>query len=154
LLASPSVLAQIAARLGRLKTAWSTLSYETGQALGNMADDHPLLKSARSGRRCDSPAIARRNPGGDKGVEWTCAVQSDRIRTLKSNTKSIQGRFGALATMRAEYSNLVTADETAQRDAASGRAADSGRSPAPAGGGRSAQPDQSRRQSDGWHADR
>lgn len=109
LLASPSVLLKSQPALGRLKDGLVDAQLRTGQALGSMAEDHPLVKSARSAEEAIRQQLHDEIKTAIRGVNVDLRVQSDRIRSLEEQHQSVQGRFGTLAALRAEYANLVTA---------------------------------------------
>src|SRR5262249_51221274 len=109
LLASPSVLLKSQPALGRLKDGLVDAQLRTGQALGSMEDDHPLVKSAHAAEEAIRQQLHDEIKVAIKGVGVDLRVQSDRIRSLEEQYQAIQNRFSSLAALRAEYANQVTA---------------------------------------------
>ncbi len=81
----------------------------TGQTLGAMSDAHPLVRAARAAEDAIRRQLHQEIDVAIKGIEVDMRVNADRIRALESQDAEIQQRFGRLASVRAEYSNLVAA---------------------------------------------
>jgi polysaccharide biosynthesis transport protein len=109
LLASTSVLLKSQPALGRLKDGLVDAQLRTGQLLGTMSEEHPLVRSGRAAEQAIRQQLHDELSVAIKGVELDMRVSADRIRGLEQQNSAIQGRFGRLAAMRAEYANLVTA---------------------------------------------
>lgn len=109
LLASPSVLLKSQPALGRLKDGLVDAQLRTGQTLGTMSENHPLVKSARAAEQAIRDQLHNEIAVAIQGVEVDLRVNADRIQALAEQNAAIQARFGKLATVRAEYANLVAA---------------------------------------------
>jgi succinoglycan biosynthesis transport protein ExoP len=109
LLASTSVLLKSQPALGRLKDGLVDAQLRTGQLLGTMSESHPLVQSGRAAERAIRQQLHDELSVAIKGVELDLRVNADRIRGLEEQNRAIQDRLGRLATVRAEYANLVTA---------------------------------------------
>jgi len=129
LLASPSVLLKSQPALGRLKDGLVDAQLRTGQLLGNMGPEHPLVKSARAAEDAIRQQLHDEIQTAIRGVEVDSRVNADRIRSLEEQFASVQDRLNRLASVRAEYANLVTATKnrtetlkTAEHELAEARA--------------------------------
>jgi succinoglycan biosynthesis transport protein ExoP len=109
LLASPSVLLKSQPALGRLKDGLVDAQLRTGQALGTMSQDHPLVQAAHAAEQAIGEQLHDEIGVAIRGIEVDLRVNADRIRALEEQNSAIQGRLGRLATVRAEYANLVAA---------------------------------------------
>ncbi|MBI3838935.1 MAG: hypothetical protein HY288_13520 [Planctomycetia bacterium] len=108
LLASTSVLLKSQPALGRLKDGLVDAQLRTGQLLGTMSEDHPLVQSGRAAEQAIRQQLHDELSVAIKGVELDLRVNADRIRGLEEQNISVQDRLGRLAAVRAEYANLVT----------------------------------------------
>ena len=109
LLAAPSALLKSQPALGRLKDGLVDAQLRTGQTLGAMSDAHPLARAARAAEDAIRRQLHEEIDVAIQGVEVDQRVNADRIRMLESQDAEIQQRFARLASVRAEYSNLVAA---------------------------------------------
>ncbi len=109
LLASPSVLLKSQPALGRLKDGLVDAQLRTGQLLGTMSADHPSVKAARAAEQAIRDQLHNEIGVAIQGVEVELRVNADRIQALEEQQATIQDRFNRLASMRAEYANLVAA---------------------------------------------
>jgi uncharacterized protein involved in exopolysaccharide biosynthesis len=129
LLASPLVLLKSQPALGRLKDGLVDAQLRTGQLLGAMGENHPLVRGARAaeqairGQTHDEIAVAV------QGIEADMMINQQRIETLQQQEAALAARFGRLGAVRAEYANLVSSTKnrsetlkTVEHDLAEARA--------------------------------
>ena len=109
LLAAPSVLLKSQPALGRLKDGLVDAQLRTGLVQGAMADAHPLVRAARAGEDAIRQQLHDEIAVAIKGVEVDLRVNGERIRDLEAQEATIQKRHAQLASVRANYANLVTA---------------------------------------------
>lgn len=109
LLASPGVLLKAQPALGRLKDGLVDAQLRTGQLLGTMSEEHPLVAGGRAAEEAIRNQLHDEISVAIRGVEVDLRVNADRMRDLESQFASRQARFGRLAAVRAEYANLVAA---------------------------------------------
>jgi uncharacterized protein involved in exopolysaccharide biosynthesis len=133
LLASPSVLLKSQPALGRLKDGLVDAQLRTGQALGTMSENHPLAQSARAAEQAIRNQLHAEMIVAIQGVEADLRVNADRVQALEQQSATIQNRLETLATVRAEYANLVAAAKSrsetlkaVERDLAEARASQAG----------------------------
>ena len=112
LLASTSVLLKSQPALARLKDGLVDAQLRTGQALGTMSQDHPLVQAAHAAEQAIGDQLHDEIGVAIRGIEVDLRVNADRIRSLEEQNSAIQARLGRLATVRAEYANLVTATKS------------------------------------------
>jgi uncharacterized protein involved in exopolysaccharide biosynthesis len=105
LLASPSVLLKSQPALARLKDGLVDAQLRTGQALGTMSLEHPLVLGARESERAIREQVHDEIGAATEGVEADLRVGTERIRALEAQKSAIQDRLSRLAGLRAEYSN-------------------------------------------------
>lgn len=109
LLASPSVLLKSQPALGRLRDGLVDAQLRTGQALGTMSDEHPVAKGARASEQAIREQLHEEISVAIRGIEADLRVSATRIRSLEQQGAEILERLARMATVRAEYSNLVAA---------------------------------------------
>ncbi len=109
LLASPSLLLKSQPALARLKDGLVDAQLRSGQALGTMSDDHPLVKGAREAERVIREQVHDEISLAIKGVEADLQVGADQIKATEAQIIEAQARLSRLADMRAEYANLSDA---------------------------------------------
>ncbi len=112
LLASPNLLLKSQPSLGRLKDGLVDSQLRTGQALGSMSEDHPIAKAARAAEQAIRDQVHTEINVAIRGVEADLVMNADHIRALEVQSEAIQKRLETLASVRAEYANLVTATKT------------------------------------------
>ncbi len=109
LLASPGVLLKAQPALGRLKDGLVDAQLRTGQLLGTMSQDHPLVQGALAAEHAIRQQLHDEISVAIQGVEVDLRVNAERMRDLDEQYQARQARFARLADVRAEYANLVTA---------------------------------------------
>jgi uncharacterized protein involved in exopolysaccharide biosynthesis len=109
LLAAPSVLLKSQPALGRLKDGLVDAQLRSGQALGTMSEDHPMVRGAREAERVIREQLYGEIAVAIQGVQADLHVGADRIQLLEQQVKAIQQRLTRLIDLRAEYANLADA---------------------------------------------
>jgi succinoglycan biosynthesis transport protein ExoP len=109
LVASPSVLLKAQPGLGRLKDGLVDAQIKTGILLGTMSELHPTVLGAKQAEQAIRNQLHDEISVAIAGVEVDQRINADRIRALEDKQVELQARFKRLASVRAEYSNLVTA---------------------------------------------
>jgi polysaccharide biosynthesis transport protein len=129
LLASPNRLLESQPALRRLKDGLVDAQLRTAALLGPMAEAHPSVQSAKAAEQAISEHLHNELNIATRGIEVDLRVANERVRTLEAQRQAVQQRFANLATVRAEYSNLVAATrhraeilKTAQQDLSESRA--------------------------------
>lgn len=109
LLATPSTLLKSQPALARLRDGLVDAQLRSGQALGTMSEEHPLAKGARAAEQAIRDQLNEEIAVAIRGVEAEYRVNADRVNSLQKQSTAIQDRLSRLASVRAEYSNLVSA---------------------------------------------
>lgn len=109
LMAAPSLLLKSQPALARLKDGLVDAQLRSGQALGTMSEDHPMVRGAREAERVIRNQLHDEIALAIKGVEADQQVGADRIKSVESQIAEVQQRLSRLADMRAEYANLSDA---------------------------------------------
>ncbi len=109
LLAAPGLLLKAQPSLARLKDGLVDAQLRTGQALGTMSEDHPMVLGAREAERVIRAQLYDEIAVAIKGAEADLHIGADRISALESQIDAIQARLTRLVDLRAEYANLTEA---------------------------------------------
>jgi uncharacterized protein involved in exopolysaccharide biosynthesis len=109
LMAAPSLLLKSQPALARLKDGLVDAQLRSGQALGTMSEDHPMVRGAREAERVIRQQLHDEISLAIKGVEADQQVGADRIKAAEMQIAQVQDRLSRLADMRAEYANLSDA---------------------------------------------
>ncbi len=109
LLAAPGLLLKSQPALSRLKDGLVDAQLRSGQALGTMSEDHPMVRGAREAERVIREQLYKEISVAIKGAEADINIGADRIRSLEADTAAIQARLTRLVGMRAQYANLAEA---------------------------------------------
>ena len=107
LMASPMKLFEAQPALRRLKDGLVDAQIKTAQLLGALTPDHPQVIAAREAEQAIGAHLHTEITIAIKGVEVDLRVASDRVDALERQQAEVQSRFDRLASLRAEYGNLV-----------------------------------------------
>ena len=108
LIASPSVLLKAQPGLGRLKDGLVDAQIKTGTLMGTMSEQHPAVLGAKQAELAIRSQLHEEISVAIAGVEVDQRINADRIKALEAKEVELQKRFQHLASVRAEYSNLVS----------------------------------------------
>lgn len=132
LLATPNTLLVALPSVRRLKDGLVDAQLETSKLIGTMSLDHPLVQASKSAEAEISQSLHEEMAVAIKGLEVEVKLTDERLAALKKQLATDEGRLQRLASLRAEYANLVAMTEnrtalleTARRnlsDAQAGRA--------------------------------
>jgi uncharacterized protein involved in exopolysaccharide biosynthesis len=109
LLAAPSLLLKSQPALGRLKDGLVDAQLRSGQALGTMSEDHPMVRGARESERVIRQQLYGEIGIAIQGVQADLKVGADRIQLLEQQVSAIQQRLTKLIDLRVQYANLADA---------------------------------------------
>ncbi len=109
LLAAPSLLLRSQPALSRLKDGLVDAQLRSGQALGTMSEDHPMVRGAREAERVIRDQLYEEIAMAIKGAEADINIGADRIQSLEADLTATQARLTRLVGQRAQYSNLAEA---------------------------------------------
>ncbi len=129
LLASPSKLLESQPALKRLKDGLVDAQLKTAQLLGIMSADHPQVVNAKDAEQQVSDHLHDELAIAIRGVQLDLRLTDDRVAALEQQRDALLLRFDRLASLRAQYSNLVATAKhrteilkTAQSELAESRA--------------------------------
>ncbi len=105
LLASPDVLMRSQPGLKRLKEGLVNAQLRSGQALGTMSEEHPLVKGAVEAERVIRDQLHDEIGSAIKGAEAELHIGADRIQAVQKEIASSRERLTRLVGLRAEYAN-------------------------------------------------
>ncbi len=106
LLASPALLIKSQPALGRLKDGLVDAQLRSGQALGTMSEDHPMVIGAREAERVIREQLHQEISLAIKGVESDLQIGADRIQSVQNQLRTSRERLSRLVELRVEYANL------------------------------------------------
>jgi polysaccharide biosynthesis transport protein len=109
LLAAPGLLLKSQPALSRLKDGLVDAQLRSGQALGTMSEDHPMVRGAREAERVIREQLYNEIAVAIKGAEADINIGADRIQSLEADLAATQARLNRLVAQRAQYSNLADA---------------------------------------------
>ena len=109
LLAAPGLLLKSQPALSRLKDGLVDAQLRSGQALGTMSEDHPMVRGAREAERVIREQLYSEIAVAIKGAEADINIGADRIQSLEADLAATQARLNRLVGERAQYSNLAEA---------------------------------------------
>jgi polysaccharide biosynthesis transport protein len=109
LLASPAALLKSQPGLGRLKDGLVDAQLKLGNLKGTMSEDHPMVQGARAAQQAIRQQLHDEISVAISGVEADQHMNADRIKAIEEQQAAVRERFARLASVRAEYSNLVSA---------------------------------------------
>ncbi len=107
LLASPSILIKVQPALGRLKDGLVDAQLRTGQLMGTMAEEHPLVQGARAAEQAICNQVHNEIQVAIRGIEVELRVDADHIQALEAQSAAIKARLARLTSVRAPYANLA-----------------------------------------------
>jgi uncharacterized protein involved in exopolysaccharide biosynthesis len=111
LLATPNTLLAALPSVNRLKNGLVDAQLATSQLIGTMSLDHPLVRSAKSAEAEISLSLHDEMAVAIKGLEIEKKLTNARLETLRRQLAHDEGRLQRLASLRAEYANLVAMTE-------------------------------------------
>lgn len=109
LVAAPAALIKSQPAVGRLKDGLVDAQLKTGMLLGTMSEDHPLVLSAHEAEQAIRKQLHDEIGVAIRGLQVDLRVNAEQIAALEKQRTEFENRFARLATVRAEYSNLVSA---------------------------------------------
>ena len=109
LVAAPSALVKSQPALGRLKDGLVDAQLKTGMLQGTMSEDHPLVQNAHEAEQAIRKQLHDEIAVAIRGLQVDLRVNADQISALEKQRTEFEARFARLATVRAEYGNLVSA---------------------------------------------
>src|SRR5690606_32722958 len=111
LLATPNTLLVALPAVNRLKNGLVDAQLETSKLIGTMSLSHPLVQSAKSAEAEISQSLHDEMAVAIKGLEVETRLTDERLATLKRQLANDESRLQRLASLRAEYANLVAMTE-------------------------------------------
>src|SRR5690606_15049330 len=119
LLATPNELLVMQPTLQQLKNGLITAQLTTAQLQGTMTDQHPLAQAAAQGEAEIRARIHNEIAAVIRSIEAELKLGEGRIATLEAQLNEIAARMDRLASIRANYANVVSEvrhyDEMLQR---------------------------------------
>lgn len=115
LLATPNRLLELQPAIRRLKEGLIDAQLQTSKLTGLMTDEHPKVRAAQRAEQEISDNIHSEMAVAIRGVELDLRLTDERIASLKKELNDTSTRLNHIASLRAEYSNLV-ADVDHQQD--------------------------------------
>jgi len=113
LLAMPNKLLESQPALKRLKDGLVEAQLRTAQMSSTMSDEHPQLVAARQNEEEVATQLRAEIGTAIRGLQVEQTMHDNRITQLEKQLNDGRGRIAKLATIRADYGNLVA--ETKQR---------------------------------------
>lgn len=107
LLATPNRLLELQPSLRRLKDGLIDAQLQTSKLTGLMTSEHPKVKAAERAEQEISDNIHSELAVSIRGVELDLRLTDERIASLKKELDETSERLNHIASLRAEYSNLV-----------------------------------------------
>jgi len=133
LLATPNRLLESLPALRRLKDGLVDAQLQGSQLRGSMSPHHPRVKASAVAEREIGNHIHNELEVAIRGLQVENKVNEQRVATLRGQLAAAQDRLNRIASLRAEYSNLVASVEhhdgilqEARRDLAEARASEAG----------------------------
>lgn len=111
LLATPNTLLAALPAVNRLKNGLVDSQLETSKLIGTMSLDHPLVQAAKSAEAEISQSLHDEMAVAIKGLEVEVKLTDQRLVALKKQLSHDEARLQRLASLRAEYANLVAMTE-------------------------------------------
>lgn len=111
LLATPNTLLAALPAVNRLKNGLVDAQLETSKLIGTMSLDHPVVRAAKSAEAEISDNLHEEMGVAIKGLEVEVKLTNQRLDTLKKQLAFDEARLQKLASLRAEYANLVAMTE-------------------------------------------
>jgi len=108
LLATGNRLLESQPALRRLKDGLVDAQLRTAALQGSMHNKHPLVESAIEAEEEVQRHLHNELATASRGVKADLRVESDRVRLLQEQSTDIRTRLQWLASLRAEYGNLVS----------------------------------------------
>ena len=108
ILATPVKLLDAQPALRQLKNGMLEAQLRTAQVAGTLSQSHPLYAAAKQNEDEVQRKIRDELSLARQGLEIEHKMTADRIDTLEKMLAQAHGRMKTLATIRADYGNLVT----------------------------------------------
>jgi uncharacterized protein involved in exopolysaccharide biosynthesis len=107
LVATPNQLLESQPALRRLKDGLVDAQLRTAEMMGKMSPDHPLVQAAVTGEREVRQHLHGELAVALRGAEADAKVTRGQIESLEKQLAEVRERLDKLASLRAEYGNLV-----------------------------------------------
>ena len=107
LLAAPTKLLESQPALRRLKEGLVDAQLRTAQLLGTMSGEHPQVVAAIAAEREVRDSLHKEVDTAIRGVQVDQRVSTARLASLEAQLEDACQRMNRLASVRAEYANLV-----------------------------------------------
>ncbi len=107
LLATPNRLLESQPALKRLKDGLVDSQLRTAQLLGTMSEAHPLVRAARASEQEVSRHIENELAIAIRGLQMDVRLTAAKVTQLEQQLAQVHTRLDKLASLRAEYANLV-----------------------------------------------
>ncbi len=107
LLATPNRLLESQPALKRLKDGLVDAQLRTAELRGTMSSDHPRVRAAMAAEQEVSQHIHEELALAIKGVQVEFRLTSARVAQLEEQRTDVHNRLDRLASLRADYANLV-----------------------------------------------
>ncbi len=107
LLATPNRLLQSQPALRRLKEGLIDAQLQTSNLTGQMTTEHPKVKAAIRAEKEISDNMHKELAVAIRGVELDLRLTEDRLESLQEELSNTSKRLNHIASLRAEYTNLV-----------------------------------------------
>jgi uncharacterized protein involved in exopolysaccharide biosynthesis len=115
LIAAPNSLLESQPALKRLKEGLIDAQLKTAQAMGSMTADHPSVKAAALSEAEIHRRINNELKVAIRGLDSDLQLSASQIDMLQKQLDDTRDRLTRLANLRADYSNLVTDVEHANK---------------------------------------
>ncbi|MGD9645094.1 MAG: Wzz/FepE/Etk N-terminal domain-containing protein, partial [Pirellulales bacterium] len=115
LIAAPNSLLESQPALKRLKEGLIDAQLKTALAMGSMTADHPTVKSAALAEAEIHRRINNELSIAIRGLDGDLQLNASQIEMLQKQLDDTRDRLTRLANLRADYSNLVTDVEHANK---------------------------------------
>ncbi len=107
LLATPNRLLELQPALRRLKEGLIDAQLRTAKLLGQMTEEHPKVRAAVRSEKEISDNIHSELAVAVRGVEVDMRLTDERVASLRDELNAIRDRLHYIASLRAEYTNLI-----------------------------------------------
>ena len=121
LAAAPNEMLDSLPTLRRLKEGLVEAQLRSAQVLGKMSPEHPLAQAALAAEQEVRDRLRKELVSAAEGLQTDLKVEQARAENLQHQLAEVQQRLDRLASLRADYSNLV--NEVRQRNEILDRAA-------------------------------
>jgi len=107
LLATPNRLLELQPALRRLKDGLIDAQLRTAKLMGGMTSEHPKVRAALRAEKEVSDDIHGEMALAIRGVEVDLRLTDERVAALRKELNENQERLNHIASLRADYTNLV-----------------------------------------------